>query len=239
MYVYVCVDVYGVRVPACECVCARVNQNYFQFSQKVRNETKPKTISIPIPDDIPIQGAKDDPSQLLAISEELETEPTLANRNTTHRGSKENPKLHKVPFPGFKKSKDKEAKSVTTKNGSISESTAKEPSKPSLINKLTNRVSNQVSVDIGDGLDKQLPPLKQKNSSSDIMNGALAGEIVAMQSLTNGGVSADDKMQPESHNTSLDTSDSIDTTSPDESIGTQRNSLTVEFKQLHMQVSQV
>ena len=50
---------------------------------------------------------------------------------------------------------------------------------------------------------------------------------------------ADDKNQIESHNTSVDTSDSIHTTSPDESIGTQRNSITVEFKQFHMQVSQV
>ncbi|KAG4078815.1 hypothetical protein HA402_015405 [Bradysia odoriphaga] len=191
-----------------------------------------------LPDDIPIQGAKDDPSQLLAITEELETEPTLANRNTTNRGSKENPKLHKVPFPGFKKSKDKEAKNVTTRNGSIPETMAKEPTK-SLINKLTNRVSNQVSADVGDGLDRQLPPLKQKNSSNDIINGALVGEIVPMQSLTNGGANSDDKMQTESHNTSLDTSDSVETTSPDESISTQRNSLTVEFKQLHMQVSQV
>lgn len=115
---------------------------------------------------------------------------------------------------------------------------AKEPSK-SLINKLTNRVSNQVSIDIGDGLDKQLPPLKQKNSSNDILNGTLAGEIVPMQSLTNGGANADDKIQTESHNTSLDTSDSIETTSPDESIATQRNSITIDFKQLHMQVSQV
>lgn len=191
----------------------------------------------PIPDDIPIQGAKDDPSQLVAITEELETEPTLGNRNTTHRGSKENTKLHKVPFPGFKKSKDKETKGVATKNGAIPEPTAKEPTK-SLINKLTNRGSNQVSVDIGDGFPTgQLPPLKQKNSSNDVLNGAI--EIVPLQSIGNGGVNADDKMQTESHNTSLDTSDSIDTTSPDESIGTQRNSLTVEFKQLHMQVSQV
>lgn len=162
----------------------------------------------------------------------METEPTLGNRNTTHRGSKENPKLHKVPFPGFKKSKDKETKSFTTKNGSISESITKEPTK-SLINKLTNRGSNQVSAEIGDG---QLPPLKQKNSSNDILNGMLATEIVPMQSLANGG-NADDKT--ESHNTSVDKSDSIDTTSPDESIGMQRNSITVEFKQLHMQVSQV
>lgn len=166
----------------------------------------------------------------------METEPALGNRNTTHRSSKENPKLHKVPFPGFKKSKDKETKSVTTKNGSISESITKEPTK-SLINKLTNRGSNQVSAEIGDG---QLPPLKQKNSSNDILNGMLATEIVPMQSLANGGGSggnADDKT--ESHNTSVDKSDSIDTTSPDESIGMQRNSITVEFKQLHMQVSQV
>lgn len=167
----------------------------------------------------------------------MESEPALGNRNTTHRGSKENPKLHKVPFPGFKKSKDKETKTVTTKNGSISESTTKEPTK-SLINKLTNRGSNQVSADIGDGIDKQLPPLKQKNSSNDILNGVLAAEIVPMQSLTNGGGNVDDKMQIESHNTSVDTSDSI-TTSPDESISTQRNSIVVDFKQLHMQVSQV
>lgn len=165
----------------------------------------------------------------------MESEPTLGNRNTTHRGSKENPKLHKVPFPGFKKSKDKEIKSVSTKNGSISEPTTKEPTK-SLINKLTNRGSNQVSQDIGDG---QLPPLKQKNSSNDILNGMSAGETVPMQSLTNGGGNADDKMQTESHNTSVDTSDSIDTTSPDESIGIQRNSIVVEFKQLNMQVSKV
>lgn len=172
----------------------------------------------------------------------METEPTLGNRNTTHRGSKENPKLHKVPFPGFKKSKDKDTKIVSAKNGSITnEPTTKEPTK-SLINKLTNRGSNQVGADIGDGissLDKQLPPLKQKNSSNDILNGAIALEIVPMQSLTNGGGNVDDKMQTESHNTSVDTSDSI-TTSPDESIGTQRNSIAIaEFKQLHMQVSQV
>ncbi len=189
----------------------------------------------PLPDDIPIQGAKDDPTQLLAITAELETEPTIGNRNTTHRGSKDNAKLQKIPFPGFKKSKDKETKTVTTKNGSIPEATTKEPTK-SLINKLTNRGSNQVSADIGDSLDKQLPPLKQKNSSNDILNGA---SEIPMQSITNGGVNADDKMQTESHNTSMDTSDSIDTTSPDESIGTQRNSITIEFKQLHMQVSQV
>ncbi|KAJ6644356.1 Hyccin, partial [Pseudolycoriella hygida] len=168
--------------------------------------------------DIPIQGAKDDPSQLLAITEELETEPTLGNRNTTQRGSKDNPKLHKVPFPGFKKSKDKETKNVATRNGSID--IVKEPTK-SLITKLTSRGSNQVNVDIGDGLDRQLPPLKQKNSSNDILNGVPATEMVPMQSLTNGGGNADDKLQTESHNTSVDTSDSIDTTSPDESIATQ------------------
>lgn len=167
----------------------------------------------------------------------METEPTIGNRNTTQRGSKENPKLHKVPFPGFKKSK--ETKNVTTKNGSISESMPKEPTK-SLINKLTNRGSNQVSAEVGDGLDKQLPPLKHKSSANDILNGGLATDIVPMQLLTNGnGGNVDDKLQTESHNTSVDTSDSVDTTSPDDSIGMQRNSITVEFKQLHMQVSQV
>lgn len=97
-----------------------------------------------------------------------------------------------------------------------------------------------MSAEIGDGIEKQLPLLKQKNNSNnDILNGVLATEIVPMQTLTNGGGNADDKMQAESHNTSADTTDSIDTTSPDESIGTQRNSITVDFKQLHMQVSQV
>lgn len=175
--------------------------------------------------------------QLLSITEELESEPTLGTRNTGNRGSKDNPKLHKVPFPGFKKSKDKEPRNVTTKNGSISEPATKEPTK-SLINKLTNRGSNQVSADFGDGLERQLPPLKQKNSSNDILNGALPSDIVPMQPLIN-GANTDEKNQTESHNTSVDTSDSIDTTSPDESIGTQRNSVTIEFKQLHMQVSQV
>lgn len=108
-----------------------------------------------------------------------------------------------------------------------------------MINKLTNRNSNQVSVDFGDGMDRQLPPLKQKNSSNDILNGTLPSDIVPMQSLINGGANTDEKHQTESHNTSVDTSESIDTTSPDESIGTQRNSITIEFKQLHMQVSQV
>lgn len=172
---------------------------------------------------------------MLAITEELESEPALGNRNTANRGSKDNPKLHKVPFPGFKKSKDKDTKTGSTKNGSVPEPTAKEASK-SLINKLTSRGSSQVSVDIGDGVDR---PMRQKNGSNDVLNGGTV-EIVPLQTLANGGVNAaDDKMmQNESHNTSLDTSDSIDTTSPDDSIS-QRNSLTVEFKQLHMQVSQV
>lgn len=195
---------------------------------------------IPLPDDIPIQGAKDD--QLLSITEEMETEPTLGNRNTANRGSKENTKIHKVPFPGFKKSKDKEkdSKNAPAKNGPNAEIITKEPTK-SLINKLTNRGSNQISADIGDGLDKiisSVPPLKQKNSNNDILNGTIPSDMVAMQSLTNGG-NSEDKIQMESHNTSVETSDSIDTTSPDESIGTQRNSITLEFKQLHMQVSQV
>lgn len=71
-------------------------------------------------DDIPIQlsdelNASNNTSQLVSITEESEaisggsnTEPQLGMRNNLVRSSKEILKTHKVPFPGFKKLKDKE-----------------------------------------------------------------------------------------------------------------------------------
>lgn len=69
-----------------------------------------RTRAIPL-DDIPIQGPKDESgasSQLVSITEEAEND--LGNRGAAVRSSKENPKSHKVPFPGFAKklTKDKD-----------------------------------------------------------------------------------------------------------------------------------
>lgn len=153
-------------------------------------------------DDIPIPGPKDDAnnSQLLSISEELEVaDLQIGSRNTAGRGSKDNTRMNKVPFPGFsKKSKDKESKiAITSKNGMSTESSnsvgiinsQKQPLQPpnNKRDKFVARGSLQSSSnDFTDALERISPVsiLKRKTSFIETANGTVLSSTAIITTTT-------------------------------------------------------
>lgn len=201
-------------------------------------------IKIYFTDDIPIQGPKDESNSsggsggvgnignssgasigavtgglLVSISEESENDPQFGHRNTGNRGSKDNPKVHKVPFPAFKKSKDKDkdgnsigGKNSMSKNNGLA-SNEKETSKiqHNKKDKYASRGSLPASGDSTDGLDKvsPMPIIKRKNSQIDLVASDNIG------ALTNGsttGINGDEKFIKiiESHANSIEATESIE-----------------------------
>lgn len=162
-------------------------------------------------DDIPIQAGDESLNQsaLLSISEETEGgEAQLGTRNNLVRSSKEILKTHKVPFSGFKKTKDKEkdkekekekekdsgstnvnSKNQSSKNGSILNMDGmKEAVIVAATKQLTRKDkknSLQMSLDTSDGSAASLQ-VKRKSSSVDATTNGPSLDLVPMQSFTNG-----------------------------------------------------
>lgn len=173
-------------------------------------------------DDIPIQAGDESTSannqsqlnQLLSITEETETidQQLIGTRNHLVRSSKEILRTHKVPFPGFKKSKDKDKEKET--NSSNTNATNKNQQskngglfsadgiKDSVIIAATKQLTKKekkasmqaASIDTTDTTshnDKTSPLLqiKRKSSSVDVTsNGPIisTNDIVQMQTFANG-----------------------------------------------------
>lgn len=178
----------------------------------------------------------------MSISEENEQESQLGNRGSAVRTSKDNPKVHKVPFSGFKKFKDKDKEKDTKidKNG-VANETKDIITKKIITKEKTSRNSLYMTqTSGGDG-----PELEKNNLNHQIVTKA---KIETTNGLTNNsevvsvnGISSDEKGTNDSFNNSFDNnSDSIDS-SMDLSIGPQRPSIVVVDNKNHgsIQVSQV
>lgn len=159
---------------------------------------------------------------LVSISEESENDAQFGHRNTGIRGSKDNPKVHKVQFPAFKKSKDKDkdgsgagGKNAIGKNNGLA-SNEKDTSKTAhKKDKYANRGSLPASGDSTDGLDKisPMPNIKRKNSQIDLV---LSSDNGPLTNGNNTGVNGDEKFikSIDSHANNIDATESIDS-SPD------------------------
>lgn len=193
-----------------------------------------------LPDDIPIQGIKDE-SGLMSITEETE-QSSMGNRNTGVRSSKENAKPHKTLIAGFKKSKDKDkekekdkdTKAILVKNGSSSDIKENISKSQARKEKVSSRGSIQLtSADLD--YDKSSPLANAKTKMSEPTNGMVnTTDIVPLQNLTNGGFN--DEKTSNSINNSLDASDSLDSST--DISGTQRPSLALVDPH-NIQISQV
>lgn len=161
-------------------------------------------------DDIPIQGPNADSSgphsagpatgaALVSISEESENDPQhqASSRNAANRSGKDTPKVHKGPFPAFKKSKDKEAAKLTSNksNGSLdisdtsivaiketSSATKASHKKEKFANRGSIGISLQMSVDAGDGAADRASPGVVFKRHLDFGT----SDMVALQSFSNG-----------------------------------------------------
>lgn len=172
-------------------------------------------LTVLLADDIPIQGPNADGSgpnsagpasgaALVSISEESENDPQQhgANKNANTRGGKDTPKGHKVPFPAFMKSKDKDAaKLAATKSiGSVditdatalatkeasSSATKASHKKDKFANRGSIGISLQMSVDAGDGCaDRTSAPAGAVVFKRHLDFGT--SDMVALQSFSNGG----------------------------------------------------
>lgn len=186
-----------------------------------------------LPDDIPIiQGNKDDntvPGPLLSITEEAnDVESQTGTKHIALRTAKDVIKTHKVPFPGFKKLKDKEKDKKLNevhKNGSSaslisSESIiiAKRPSGDSnKSNKFVTRNSLQMIMPTANDLEPTdgigLSTTTRNSLINDIST-TIPLEISTLNqiAMTNGtSISADDKrMATDIINISVDTIESLD-----------------------------
>uniref|UniRef100_A0A0K8TRW8 Putative beta-catenin-tcf/lef signaling pathway component drctnnb1a n=1 Tax=Tabanus bromius TaxID=304241 RepID=A0A0K8TRW8_TABBR len=196
-----------------------------------------------LPDDIPIQGAKDEnQGGLMSITEEG-GENAIGNRNSGVRSSKEANKTHKPLIAGFKKSKaekdkDKDVKIIPLKNGTSIEQFSKEtpPKVPPKRDKTANRNSLQLAVSSDSSeFDKSISLPAIKSKVVDHTSVVTTTEIVPLQNLTNGGLSDVDKGS-DSFDTNCDASDSLDSST--EPGGTQRSSLTISDPR-QIQMSQV
>lgn len=203
-----------------------------------------------LPDDIPIQGPKEESGQLLAITEEGDAGDTqIGSRNTAARSSKENPKSLKVPFPGFKsKSKDKDKSKDVHKNGIVNEVIATKDGKEGQANKQTAKkdvkLLSKISMQSGDSVDSDkmgVTPLTiVLPRRPSITEGASSHELTPV---LNGG---DDKTSTTVHSltNSIGTSESVES-SPEGSADKQqpqqqhRNSIVLDIKAHNIQVSQV
>lgn len=170
-----------------------------------------------IPDDIPIQGPKDEaqnPGQLISISEETESEPNLGSRASIARSSKEstNSKLHKGALAGLKKLKEKTEKrdkSIDSiKNGSSSVTSTTEQlaaASKRLISK--EKASSRSSMQMIITDDTVTPKLKTNSlDMSLVSNGPVSIEMT-----TNGnGNLIEERNNESSFNNSIDTVESLD-----------------------------
>lgn len=178
----------------------------------------------------------------MSISEENEQESQLGNRGSAVRTSKDNPKVHKVPFSGFKKFKDKDKEKDTKidKNG-VANETKDIITKKIITKEKTSRNSLYMTqTSGGDG-----PEIEKNNINHQVVTKV---KIETTNGLTNNsevvsvnGISSDEKGTNDSFNNSFDNnSDSIDS-SMDLSIGPQRPSIVTVDNKNHgsIQVSQV
>lgn len=218
-------------------------------------------------DDIPIQGPNADASgphsagpasgaTLVSISEESENDPQASNRNATSgRSGKDTPKVHKVPFPAFKKSKDKEAAKLAANkiNGSldVSDSSIVAPKETSNAikashkkDKFANRgsigISLQMSVDAGDGVPDRASP----GSGGAVFKRHLdfgTSDMVALQSFSNGVPDEDQaKSSAAGDSTGMNGSDSTIESSADNFASDQSKRISVVDMKMHaLQLSNV
>lgn len=180
----------------------------------------------------------------MSISEENEQESQLGNRGSAVRTSKDNPKVHKVPFSGFKKFKDKDKEKETKidKNGAAIE-TKDIITKKIITKEKTSRNSLYMTqISGGDG-----PEIEKNNINHQVTITKVKIETAngippnSSEVVTMNGISSDEKGTNDSFNNSFDNnSDSIDS-SMDISIGPQRPSIVVVDNKNHgsIQVSQV
>lgn len=204
------------------------------------------------PDDIPIQGPNADASgpnsagaiaagaALVSISEESENDPhQQANRNSSNRSGKDTPRVHKVPFPAFKKSKDKLA--ATKSNGSVDNSeSAKEATvtkgaahkKDRFANRGSIGISLQMSVDAGDIADRSSPGIVFIRHPDS--------EIVPLHSMTNGNVEEDLSRATSGDNGIITGDNSMESSGADDFATDQSKRISVVDLKMHsMQISQV
>lgn len=170
-----------------------------------------------LPDDIPIQGPKDDPQnpgQLISITEE-DPDPQLASRSSITRCSKESTaKTHKVPFPGFKKLKEKSEKkdkiADAPKNGISSTEVMANASKRLITKEKMSSSRSSVQMHLTGNSDPNVEGTKQKNINADVTttNGPVN---IEMTHNGHGYVSCcDDKNTDYSLHNSVDTVESLD-----------------------------
>lgn len=207
-----------------------------------------------ISDDIPIQANDESlsQSQLVSISEENgeNGETSFSGRNNLVRSSKEILKTHKVPFPGFKKLKDKEkdkekdkdkdnvdkqmatGKNQSSKNGNIlNMDGVKENVIIAATKQLTKKdkrssfqaASIDVS-DVGHFVDKTSPMLQNKRKSSSVdVNGPT--DSVQMQTFANGSSVI---VEERKINETISENSSTTEKSPDSIINQQRASVVID-----------
>lgn len=218
------------------------------------------------PDDIPIQGPNADATggpnsagpasgaTLVSITEESENDPHHqgSNRGGANRSGKDTPKVHKVPFPAFKKSKDKEAAKLAANksNGSIdisdtSSNTIKDSASATKAShkkdKFANRgsigMSLQMSVDAGDGATDRASPGVVFKRHLDFGT----SDMVALQSFSNGSAEEDPvKTSAAGDSNGLKGSDTIMESSADNFASDQSKRISVVDMKMHsMQASHV
>lgn len=165
----------------------------------------------------------------MSISEEggETADPQLSARNNLVRSSKEILRTHKVPFPGFKKLKDKEkekdkeigqtaiAKNQTSKMDGVKESMILAATKQ--LTKKDKKASLQAaSIDVPDSsfTDKASPLLQGKRKSSSIEVGnniqltTTSIDIVQLQTFSNGNsVISEEKKTTEMQNENVNSTD--------------------------------
>lgn len=179
----------------------------------------------------------------MSISEENEQESQLGNRGTAVRTSKDNPKVHKVPFSGFKKFKDKDKEKDTKidKNG-VANETKDIITKKIITKEKTSRNSLYMTqTSGGDGLELEKNNLNHQVVVTKVKIETTNGLTNNSEVVSVNGISSDEKGTNDSFNNSFDNnSDSIDS-SMDLSIGPQRPSIVVVDNKNHgsIQVSQV
>lgn len=219
-------------------------------------------------DDIPIQNADGSGphsagpasgATLVSISEESENDPQhpSSHRTAANRSGKDTPKVHKVPFPAFKKSKDKEAAklaanksngSVDTNDTSPSVAMAKEMNSATKAShkkdKFANRgsigISLQMSVDAGDGVaDRALPSGGGVVFKRHLDFGT--SDMVALQSFSNGSAEEDQlKSSAAGDSNGLNGNETTNESSADNFASDQSKRISVVDMKMHtMQISNV
>lgn len=188
----------------------------------------PISITFLLADDIPIQGPNLDPASglnsagpvstaaLVSITEESEIDPQqqASLKNSTSRTGKDTPKVHKVPFPAFKKSKDKLTANKSNSSLDTSDTTSasvvlKESSSTTKAShkkdKFANRgsigISLQMSVDVGDGAADRASPsaVGGGGGGSVVFKRHLdfgTSDMVALQSFSSNSGLEDDHLKP-------------------------------------------